>query len=94
MTFQNGLTGVSNKIDIYLAGNAPEEVLTREEIGRNIAHYNHRLLIRHFLKLTPVFVYQVNIKTVLFQGREALQRTAETAKRPTGYKGTRPSRTR
>jgi hypothetical protein len=62
--------------EIYLVGNYPDERSAREEIGPYIEDYNDRRPHQALLKFTPAYVHQINNKTVLFQERQALKRTA------------------
>lgn len=67
--------------EIYLVGNYPDERSAREEIGRYIAHYNHRRPHQVLMNFTPGYVHQGNNKTMLSQERQALKRAAREQRR-------------
>ena len=67
--------------EVYVVGNYPDERAAREEMERYIAQYNHRRSHQALLNFTPGYVQQINNKTVLWQERQALKRTARDRRR-------------
>lgn len=67
--------------EIYLVGNYPDEVSAREEIGRYIGHYNRERPHQALLNFTPLYVHEINNKTLLLDELRKMKKEARERRR-------------